>query len=147
MSDRSDASRGSQTAGTGRSPAGSRRPLTAGDGYTLATMREEVVLEAEAVEETTGDGGEEPAQPTRLPQSARRAELEAWRDEVKTAAIAAAGGLVAGAATVAAVRAVRAGVPSRQQGPRRLRRRRSDQQSIIASRSFLVDVHILGSDR
>jgi hypothetical protein len=54
---------------------------------------------------------------------------------------------VAGAATVAAVRAVRSGAPSRRQRPRRLLRRRSDQQTIVASRSFLVDVHILGNDR
>jgi hypothetical protein len=110
-------------------------------------MREEVVLEAEAVEEPTGDAGEEPGEPTRLPEPTRRAEVEAWRDEVKTAAIAAAGGLMAGAATVAAVRAVRSSAPSRRQGQRRLLRRRSHQQSVIASRSFLVDVHILGNDR
>jgi hypothetical protein len=110
-------------------------------------MREEVVLEAQAIEEPDVDQDAELEGPTRLPEPARRTDVEAWRGEVRTAAIAAAGGLVAGAATVAAVRAVRSTSPSRRQRPRRLRRRRSDQQSIIASRSFLVDVHILGNDR
>ena len=68
---------------------------------------EEVVLEAEAVEEPQPDDRRSFAQPSRLPEPSRRVDVEAWRGEVRTAAIAAAGGLVAGAATVAAVRAVR----------------------------------------
>lgn len=64
------------------------------------------------------------------------------RAEVRTAAIAAAGGVLAGAATVAAVRAVSA-VGSRPRTPRRLSRRR-DRPNVVASRSFLVDVHLLG---
>ena len=56
----------------------------------------------------TGEG-EAVAQPNRLPERSRSAEVEPWRDEMRTAAIAAAGGLVAGAATVAALRAVRSG--------------------------------------
>jgi hypothetical protein len=64
------------------------------------------------------------------------------RPEVRTAAIAAAGGVLAGAATVAAVRAVTgAASRSRSRSPR-LRRR--ERQNVIASRSFLVDVHLLG---
>jgi len=62
--------------------------------------------------------------------------------EVRSAAIAAAGGVLAGAATVAAVRAVSA-VGSKTRSPRRFPRRR-DRQSVVASRSFLVDVHLLG---
>ena len=108
-------------------------------------MREEAVLEAEAVEEPGGDDETEIVEPSRLPEPSRRTELEAWRGEVRTAAIAAAGGLVAGAATVAAVRAVRAGAAPRRQRSRRLLHRRHERQSVIASRSFLVDVHILGS--
>jgi hypothetical protein len=65
------------------------------------------------------------------------------RGEAKTAAIAAAGGVLAGAATVAAVRAVGA-VASRKRSPRRLSRRRERQANVVASRSFLVDVHLLG---
>jgi hypothetical protein len=64
------------------------------------------------------------------------------RGEVRSAAIAAAGGVLAGAATVAAVRAVSA-VGSKARSPRRLSRRR-DRPNVIASRSFLVDVHLLG---
>ena len=121
-----------------------RGRLTAEAGYRLPSMQEEVVLEAQAVEEPAADDGEELEEPSRLPEPSRRTEVEAWRGEVRTAAIAAAGGLVAGAATVAAVRAVRSsGVPRRQR-QRRLLRRRQEPPSIIASRSFMVDVHILG---
>jgi hypothetical protein len=65
------------------------------------------------------------------------------RGEVRTAAIAAAGGALAGAATVAAVRAVGA-VGSRKRSPKRLSRRRERPANVVASRSFLVDVHLLG---
>jgi len=107
-------------------------------------MREEIVLEAQAVEEPADGEGEPLEEPTRLPAASRRADVEAWRGEVKTAAIAAAGGLVAGAATVAAVRAVRAGASPGRQRPRRLLRGREETPRVIASRSFLIDVHILG---
>jgi hypothetical protein len=106
-------------------------------------MREEIVLEAQAVEEPDVDDDEELEAPSRLPEPSRDADVEAWSGEVRAAAIAAAGGLVAGAATVAAVRAVRSTAVSRRQRSRLLGRRRPE-QSIIASRSFLVDVHILG---
>ncbi len=66
----------------------------------------------------------------------------ALRNEAKTAAIAAAGGVLAGAATVAAVRAVGA-VANRKRSPRRASRRERP-SNIVASRSFLVDVHLLG---
>jgi hypothetical protein len=66
------------------------------------------------------------------------------RAEVRSAAIAAAGGVLAGAVTVAAVRAVSA-VGSRSGSSRRLSRRRSERPAkVVASRSFLVDVHLLG---
>jgi hypothetical protein len=107
---------------------------------------DDVVLEAEAVEEPQPTEAEELRQPRPLPQPSRRADLDAWRGEMRAAAIAAAGGLVAGAATVAAVRAVRGGQMKRQRG-RRILGRRAEQTSIVASRSFLVDVHILGNGR
>jgi hypothetical protein len=69
--------------------------------------------------------------------------LPVLRPEVKTAALAAAGGVLAGAATVAAVRAV-SGAAGKTRSARRLPGRRRDRQSIVASRSFLVDVHLLG---
>src|SRR3954469_25095195 len=110
--------------------------------FVLAAREEvievdEVVLEAEAVEEPQPDDTQELPQPSRLPEPSRRTEVEAWRGEVRTAAIAAAGGLVAGAATVAAVRAVRSGAAPRRQRSRGLLRRGPEQQSVIASRSFL----------
>jgi hypothetical protein len=58
--------------------------------------------------------------------------------EARTAAIAAVGGILAGAATVATVRAV----AKRSQGGLLPGRRR--QPKVVASRSFLVDVHLLG---
>jgi hypothetical protein len=68
--------------------------------------------------------------------------LPVLRPEVRTAALAAAGGVLAGAATVAAVRAV-SGAAAKARSPR-LGRRRRDRQNVVASRSFLVDVHLLG---
>jgi hypothetical protein len=108
---------------------------------------DEVVLEAEAVEEPQPDETQELPQPSRLPEPSRRTDVDAWRGEVRTAAIAAAGGLVAGAATVAAVRAVRSVGQTKRPRTRRIIGRRSEQSSIVASRSFLVDVHILGNGR
>ena len=63
------------------------------------------------------------------------------RGEVRTAAIAAVGGVLAGAATVAVVRAVGAAAKSSQS---RLLPGRRRQPKVVASRSFLVDVHLLG---
>jgi hypothetical protein len=70
-------------------------------------------------------------------------ESLALRNEARTAVIAAAGGVLAGAATVAAVRAVGA-VGSRKRSGRRPSRRRERPANVVASRSFLVDVHLLG---
>lgn len=58
--------------------------------------------------------------------------------EARTAALAAVGGVLAGAATVATARAV----AKRSQGGLLPGRRR--QPKVVASRSFLVDVHLLG---
>jgi hypothetical protein len=68
----------------------------------------------------------------------------ALRNEARTAVIAAAGGVLAGAATVAAVRAVGAAAAARKKSQRRLSRRREQPANVVASRSFLVDVHLLG---
>ena len=65
----------------------------------------------------------------------------ALRGEARTAAIAAVGGVLAGAATVAAVRAVGAAA---KKSPGRLLPGRKRQPKVVASRSFLVDVHLLG---
>jgi hypothetical protein len=58
--------------------------------------------------------------------------------EGRTAVMAAAGGVLAGAVTVATVRAVA------KKSPSRLLPRRKRQPKVVASRSFLVDVHLLG---
>ncbi len=72
---------------------------------------------------------------------AGKSALPAIRSEMTTAAIAVAGGALAGAATVAAVRAVSGG-GSRRRGARMAKRARP--ANVVASRSFLVDVHVLG---
>lgn len=98
-------------------------------------------LEGEILAEEDGSPSE--AEPVRaLPLPYEEAATPVLRGEVKSAALAAAGGVLAGAATVAAVRAVTA-VGSRAGSPRRLPRRRR-RENVVASRSFLVDVHLLG---
>jgi hypothetical protein len=96
-------------------------------------VRDEV-LQAEAVEE---DADERP-----LPATAVPAEVAPVTLEARTVAIAAAGGIVAGAATVAVAKAVsKAASPSKRSKRTGIARKRDD---VIASRSFLVDVHLLG---
>jgi hypothetical protein len=79
----------------------------------------------------------EPVRP--LPARRQGRSLELWGREVGPLAVAAAaGGAAAGLAVVAVARASR----SPRRPPRRgLFRRR---EKVVASRSFLVDVHILG---
>jgi hypothetical protein len=97
----------------------------------------EILAEEDAIGDAT-----DPVRALPLPYEEQGQSL-ALRPEVRTAALAAAGGVLAGAATVAAVRAVSA-VGSRAGSPRRLPRRRGKQPRVVASRSFLVDVHLLG---
>ncbi len=106
-------------------------------------MREDL-LETEAIEMPAlddEDGAFE--EPTARPLPAtieRQAELSAWKGEARTAAIAAAGGLVAGAATVALARATRGGSSKR---PAKRQKAKERPLKVIASRSFLVDVHLI----
>ncbi|CAN5239067.1 hypothetical protein BH24ACT23_BH24ACT23_05020 [soil metagenome] len=98
-----------------------------------------MVVEAEAVEDSAGpdEADERP-----VPALARAREIAGTRDDARAVAIAAAGGIVAGAATVAIAKAA-----SRAAQPKRSRRGilgRQKQPDVIASRSFLVDVHLLG---
>jgi hypothetical protein len=97
-------------------------------------------LEGEVLAEEDVDAAE--AQEVRVVEREETFAL-ALRPEVRTAAVAAVGGVLAGAATVVAVRAV-GSVGSRRSSARRLIRRRGRQRDIVASRSFLVDVHVLG---
>jgi hypothetical protein len=90
-------------------------------------------------EEDAGPATSEPVSP--LPER-YQAPTPALRGDVRTAAIAAAGGALAGVATVAAVRAV-SGTAARRKA-RRPTRRLERPVNVIASRSFLVDVHLLG---
>jgi hypothetical protein len=92
------------------------------------------VLAEEEVEAAAAD-------PVRALERVEEAGSPVLRSEVRTAAIAAAGGLLAGAATVAAVRAV--GGAAAKGSSRGLRRRRERPVKVLASRSFLVDVHLL----
>jgi hypothetical protein len=79
----------------------------------------------------------EPVRP--LPVRAESRTIELWGREVPLAVAAAGGAAAAGAAVVAIARAA-SRAPRRP--PRRgLFRRR---EKVVASRSFLVDVHILG---
>lgn len=105
-------------------------------------MPAEEVLEARAVEEDlpADESAGEQAEVRRLPVRKRGGDLEPLRGEVATAALAAAGGVVAGAATVAVVRAI--GAASRNGRGRVVKGRRP--AKIVASRSFLVDIHLLG---
>jgi hypothetical protein len=101
----------------------------------------EELLESEAVEVTApiDEQGDE-AQVRPLPATVNGAELSAWKGEARTAAIAAAGGLVAGAATVAIARATRGGSSKK---PTRRGRSKDRPVKVLASRSFLVDVHLI----
>jgi hypothetical protein len=105
-------------------------------------VSQEFDVDGEVLAEEDAESGS--GQPTRVlePYRARNA-LPVLGGEVRTAAIAAAGGVLAGAATVVAVRAVSA-AGSRGRSGRRLSRRRNERSNVVASRSFLVDVHLLG---
>ena len=93
-------------------------------------MSEPEQIEAEELVEA------EPVRP--LPVRAEGRTIEVWGREVPLA-VAAAGGAVAGVAVVAIARSA-ARAPRRP--PRRGHFRR--REKVVASRSFLVDVHILG---
>jgi hypothetical protein len=73
-----------------------------------------------------------------LPVRRRPGTIEIWGRQVGPLAVAAAGGAAAGLAVVAVARAART---SRRPPRRGLFRRR---EKVVASRSFLVDVHVLG---
>jgi hypothetical protein len=102
----------------------------------------ELDLDGEIVAEEDAEPREATGPVRALPLPYEKGGAPVLRTEVRTAAIAAAGGVLAGAATVAAVRAVSA-VGSRARAPRRIGRRR-ERANVVASRSFLVDVHLLG---
>ena len=101
-------------------------------------------LDGEIVsEEDLGSTG--PVDPASVPEpyEAPGAPAEPIRGEVTTAALAVAGGALAGAATVAAVSAVGSVASGSRKSRRRGLRRRPRTSEVLASRSFLVDIHML----
>ena len=103
-------------------------------------------LETDVDGEVVSEEDAEPGSADRvraLPLPYQQPKLPVLRDEVRSAAIAAAGGVLAGAATVAVVRAVGA-AGGRRRASKRLARRQPAPANVVASRSFLVDVHLLG---
>lgn len=109
----------------------------------MAEEAEEVV-EAEVLDEAEGDQAGLQGPVRSIPERTPSRELDAWRGEVRTAMVAAAGGLAAGAAAAALVGALRERAADRSSPRDRLARKRKDDDGILASRSFLIDVHLLG---
>jgi hypothetical protein len=106
---------------------------------------DELHLDGEVIaEEDAGSGATtDPVRPLPSTFEEQSGTSLALRPEVRTAALAAAGGVLAGAATVAAVRAVSSAAAKVRPQRRSLLRGRP-RENIVASRSFLVDVHLLG---
>jgi hypothetical protein len=104
----------------------------------------EIVIDAEIAElpADTGDAARNALPATRraLPEATELRALEVRKESdvaVRNVAVATAGGVVAGAATVVIARAAQ---KLAKPAPGLARRRRKD---VIASRSFMVDVHML----
>jgi hypothetical protein len=74
-----------------------------------------------------------------LPVRRQGATIELWGRQFGPVAVAATAGAAAGVAVVVAI--ARAARPARRPPRRGLLRRR---EKVVASRSFLVDVHVLG---
>jgi len=94
-------------------------------------------------EEDLGTGPLDPSGSVPQRYEAAGTPAEPIRAEVTTAALAVAGGALAGAATVAAVRVVGSVATGGRKGRRRGLRRRPRASEVLASRSFLVDIHML----
>jgi hypothetical protein len=106
-------------------------------------MAEQVNRDEERIEMRGSSEGGVEEQPVALevrplPVRPQGRGIEIWGRELSPVAVAAAGGAAAGVAVVAVARAAR----SPRRAPRRgLFRRR---EKVVSSRSFLVDVHVLG---
>lgn len=110
----------------------------------MTPVEEDFELDGELISEEDVESGE-PDEVRTLPGKVESGSgpIAPLKTEVTTAALAVAGGALAGAATVAAVRAVGgAATGSRRRSRRRLRRRPKSSE-VVASRSFLVDIHLL----
>lgn len=104
----------------------------------------EIVIDAE-VADPTGPSAPHPVpRSSALPEAREIRAVEARRESevaIRNVAVATAGGIAAGAATVVLAKTVS---KLAKPVPGLARRRRSD---IVASRSFMVDVHMLKSQR
>ena len=99
-----------------------------------------VKIEAMGQELSTAETTLVEAGPVRpLPVRSEPRAIELWGREVGPLALAATAGAAAGVAAVAVARASR---PLRRPPRRGLFRRR---ERVVGSRSFLIDVHLLGS--
>lgn len=108
-------------------------------------MEEDLELDGELISEEdveSGDPDRVRALPGAVPSKAMASAP--LKTEVTTAALAVAGGALAGAATVAAVRAVGGAATGSRRRSRRRLGRRPKASEVVASRSFLVDIHLLG---
>jgi hypothetical protein len=93
-------------------------------------------------EELQGQGGEViEAAPARPLKRSEPGPMVLWGHEFNPLAVAATAGAAAGVG-VAAIAFARASRPTRRPARRGLLRRR---ERVIGSRSFLVDIHLLGS--
>lgn len=102
------------------------------------------VIEVQAEEEEIAPGEELAADEVRPLPAERESALPVIREEARTVAVAAAGGLVAGAATIAAAQIVRAGARSTvRKVIRRSKKPVDPRESAVARRSVLIDIHVL----
>lgn len=100
----------------------------------------ERVLDVSVVEGDSQQPAVEAGEVRPLPARRASSELTPVAQDVRNAALAAAGGIAAGAATMILARATRS---AGRGGAIRLGRRRRPAK-VVASRSFIVDVHMLG---
>jgi len=126
-----------------RDLADTRRDPTPGPARVARV--DELQLDGEVIaEEDAGSGAAtDPVRPLPSAYEEPTGTSLALRPEVRTAALAAAGGVLAGAATVAAVRVV-SSAAARVRPQRRSPGRGRGRENVVASRSFLIDVHLLG---
>ena len=106
---------------------------------------DELQLDGEVIAEEDAASGEatDPVRPLPSAYEEQHGASLALRPEVRTAVLATAGGVLAGAATVAAVRAV-SSAAAKVRPTRRSSGRGRGRENVVASRSFLIDVHLLG---
>ena len=113
-------------------------------GRARVARVDELQLDGEVIAEEDASGeATDPVRPLPSSYEEHPGTSLALRPEVRTAVLATAGGVLAGAATVAAVRAV-SSAAAKVRPQRRLIGRGRPRENVVASRSFLIDVHLLG---